>query len=110
MHRYFEVNSLASFVDHIFLYKLSKIYILFKLAIFFFIGLGYSMVIVSWLIGLYYNVVICHVLYYLYASFTSVLPWTTCNNDWNTKHCIVVDSPTYMKNGKVIFRFLKQIT
>jgi solute carrier family 6 amino acid transporter-like protein 5/7/9/14 len=68
------------------------------------------MVIVSWLIGLYYNVVICHVLYYLYASFTSVLPWTSCDNEWNTKHCIAVDSTTYMKNGKFFFRFLKQIT
>ncbi|KAK7487842.1 hypothetical protein BaRGS_00020889, partial [Batillaria attramentaria] len=51
-------------------------------------GLGYGMVIVSWLISLYYNVVISYVLFYLYASLTSVLPWTSCDNDWNTPHCI----------------------
>ncbi|XP_048729154.2 sodium- and chloride-dependent glycine transporter 1-like isoform X2 [Ostrea edulis] len=50
-------------------------------------GLGYAMVIVSWLIGLYYNVIIAHVLYYLGASFTSELPWTSCNNEWNTPFC-----------------------
>ena len=51
-------------------------------------GLGYGMVIVSWLISLYYNVVISYVLFYLYSSLTSVLPWTTCDNWWNTKYCI----------------------
>lgn len=64
-------------------------------------GLGYSMVIVSWLIGLYYNVVIAHVLYYLYSSFTSVLPWTTCDNDWNTKHCLIPTDSQYMKNETI---------
>ncbi|KAK3101074.1 hypothetical protein FSP39_000752 [Pinctada imbricata] len=54
-------------------------------------GLGYAMVIVSWLIGLYYNVIITHVLYYLAMSFTSVLPWVGCDNEWNTEHCITPD-------------------
>ena len=54
-------------------------------------GLGYAMVIVSWLIGLYYNVVISHVLYFLYASFTSELPWASCNNPWNTDQCLLAD-------------------
>lgn len=53
----------------------------------YFSGLGYAMVIVSWLIGLYYNVVISHVLYFLYASFTTELPWASCGNDWNTINC-----------------------
>lgn len=50
-------------------------------------GVGYAMVIVSWLIGLYYNVIIAHVLFYLFASFTSELPWKHCNNEWNTPSC-----------------------
>lgn len=61
------------------------------------------MVIVSWLIGLYYNVVIAHVLYYLYSSFTSVLPWTTCDNDWNTVHCLIPTDSEFKKNGMYIF-------
>ncbi|XP_041367483.1 sodium- and chloride-dependent glycine transporter 1-like [Gigantopelta aegis] len=51
-------------------------------------GLGYSMVMVSWLICLYYNVIISHVLFYLFASMRSVLPWTTCGNAWNTNSCL----------------------
>ncbi|XP_046377511.1 sodium- and chloride-dependent glycine transporter 1-like [Haliotis rufescens] len=51
-------------------------------------GLGYSMVIVSWLISLYYNVIIAHTLFYLGASMTPVLPWTTCGNTWNTNSCL----------------------
>lgn len=59
-------------------------------------GLGYAMVIVSWLIGLYYNVVISHVLYFLYSSFTSELPWASCNNPWNTEHCLTADAKTVL--------------
>ena len=54
-------------------------------------GLGYAMVIVSWLIGVYYNVIIAHVMLYLFASFASItteLPWISCDNWWNTPHCI----------------------
>ncbi|XP_033751807.1 sodium- and chloride-dependent glycine transporter 1-like [Pecten maximus] len=54
-------------------------------------GLGYAMVIVSLLIGLYYNVVISHVLYYLFKSFTDVLPWESCDNTWNTNSCLPFD-------------------
>jgi hypothetical protein len=50
------------------------------------------MVIVSWLIGLYYNVVIAHTLFFLFASMTSVLPWTTCDNHWNTEACLLPPS------------------
>ncbi|XP_050411372.1 sodium- and chloride-dependent glycine transporter 1 [Patella vulgata] len=51
-------------------------------------GLGYGMVIASWLISLYYNVIIAHTLFYLASSFTSELPWITCNNTWNTDNCL----------------------
>lgn len=57
------------------------------------------MVIVSWLIGLYYNVVISHVLYFLYSSFTSELPWSSCNNPWNTELCLTADT-NGVKNSK----------
>lgn len=54
-------------------------------------GLGYCSVWVSWLIGLYYNVIIAHVLFYLAASFTSELPWQHCNHAWNSPFCRVPD-------------------
>ncbi|XP_078332547.1 sodium- and chloride-dependent glycine transporter 2-like isoform X2 [Crassostrea virginica] len=64
-------------------------------------GLGYAMVIVSWLIGLYYNVIIAHVLFYLCASFTSELPWTTCDNEWNTPYCRVYDYVKESSKGNI---------
>ena len=27
-------------------------------------------------------------LFYMFASFTSVLPWSSCGNEWNTENCI----------------------
>ena len=59
-------------------------------------GLGYAMVSISWLIAIYYNVIISHVMMFLFASFRAVvsgLPWTTCDNYWNTPDCI---QPMYM--------------
>ena len=63
-------------------------------------GLGYAMVSVSWLIGVYYNVIISHVMLYLFASIASIgsdlLPWVTCDNWWNTENCL---QPVYLTEG-----------
>lgn len=60
--------------------KIWKINILMK-------GLGFSMVIVSWGIALYYVVIIAYCLYYFFASMTSYLPWQDCDNNWNSCLC-----------------------
>ncbi|XP_067651538.1 sodium- and chloride-dependent betaine transporter-like [Haliotis asinina] len=52
-------------------------------------GIGISQVIVCGMIVPYYSMVFAWSLYYLYSSFSTVLPWTTCNNSWNTLHCVV---------------------
>ena len=46
-------------------------------------GLGLGMVIISF-ISVYYNMIIGWSLYYMFASFTSELPWSHCGNDFNT--------------------------
>ena len=51
------------------------------------LGLGYAMVITNTIIGLYYNVIIAWSIYYFFASMTSELPWTFCDNGWNTAQC-----------------------
>ncbi|XP_064641154.1 sodium-dependent noradrenaline transporter-like [Lineus longissimus] len=53
----------------------------------FFKGVGYAQCLMAFYVALYYNVIIGWSFYYLFSSFTSVLPWTTCNNTWNTEHC-----------------------
>ncbi|XP_048844352.1 sodium- and chloride-dependent glycine transporter 1 [Brienomyrus brachyistius] len=50
-------------------------------------GVGYGMMVVSTYIGIYYNVVICLAFYYFFMSMTNLLPWTYCNNAWNTPDC-----------------------
>ena len=37
---------------------------------------------------MYYLVVLAWSLFYLFASFQSTLPWSHCNNEWNTPNCV----------------------
>ena len=50
-------------------------------------GVGYGMIIVSAFVGIYYNVIIMYTIYYMFASFTSKLPWIGCGSTWNTVNC-----------------------
>ena len=58
------------------------------------VGLGYASVMVSWIIGVYYQVIIAICLFFLFKSMTSTLPWTDCNNPWNTPACRTLDQLT----------------
>ncbi|KAK7097592.1 sodium-dependent proline transporter-like [Littorina saxatilis] len=54
-------------------------------------GIGFGMVLISLVVCLYYNVIITYGLYYMLISLTSLddpLPWSTCDNTWNTEYCI----------------------
>ncbi|XP_033636428.1 sodium- and chloride-dependent glycine transporter 1-like isoform X1 [Asterias rubens] len=51
-------------------------------------GVGYGMVIVSALVAVYYNVIICYTIFYIIKSMTTgLLPWVGCNHDWNSPFC-----------------------
>ncbi|WAQ98410.1 SC6A5-like protein, partial [Mya arenaria] len=45
-------------------------------------GVGLGMVAVSAMVAIYYNMIIGWSLYYLFASFTSELPWDKCNPEY----------------------------
>ncbi|XP_024940395.1 sodium-dependent dopamine transporter isoform X3 [Cephus cinctus] len=50
-------------------------------------GIGYAVVLIAFYVDFYYNVIIAWALRYFFASFSGMLPWTTCNNSWNTPRC-----------------------
>merc|ERR1712127_69256 len=61
-------------------------------------GIGWSMIFVSWIVSLYYNIVITWSIFYLFASMQTTLPWTRCDADWNQNAvCIILDD-----NGTLI--------
>lgn len=62
----------------------SNVYISSRL---FILGCGIAMLIISVLIAIYYNIIMCWTLYYLFASLKGSLPWANCRNDWNTVEC-----------------------
>ncbi|VDI51145.1 Hypothetical predicted protein [Mytilus galloprovincialis] len=51
-------------------------------------GVGYSMTTVIFLYGVIYTIINAWILYYIGHSFVSPLPWTTCDNEWNSPNCI----------------------
>ncbi|XP_064625329.1 sodium- and chloride-dependent glycine transporter 1-like [Lineus longissimus] len=51
-------------------------------------GIGWGMTIISCFFSIYYEAVITWVIYYLGMSFQNPLPWSHCNNTWNTDRCV----------------------
>ncbi|XP_038560529.1 sodium- and chloride-dependent GABA transporter ine isoform X2 [Micropterus salmoides] len=47
-------------------------------------GVGLATVVISFVFSTYYNVLMSWALFYLFNSFGATLPWTSCNNTWNT--------------------------
>ena len=55
-----------------------------------FIGLGFANFMASSMVGLYYNMIIAWTIYYMFASFTSKLPWEDCGQDFNSDYCFSI--------------------
>ncbi|NXJ16165.1 SC6A7 protein, partial [Odontophorus gujanensis] len=51
-------------------------------------GIGMGTILIVSLVAIYYNMIIAYVLFYLFASLTSDLPWQHCGNWWNTDLCL----------------------
>ena len=46
------------------------------------VGVGVTMIIISMIVAIYFNVIMAYCLFYLFNTFRTVLPWTECNPAW----------------------------
>ncbi|XP_068504715.1 sodium- and chloride-dependent GABA transporter 2-like isoform X3 [Syngnathus scovelli] len=53
-----------------------------------FVGIGYGSLMVMLFTVMYYIVILAWGFLYFFSSFNSELPWASCNNSWNTGHCV----------------------
>ncbi|XP_077565842.1 sodium- and chloride-dependent GABA transporter 2-like [Stigmatopora nigra] len=51
-------------------------------------GLGYGTQVIVTLLNFYYIIVLAWGMFYLSFSFSWDLPWSSCNNTWNTENCL----------------------
>ncbi|KAK3787759.1 hypothetical protein RRG08_049705 [Elysia crispata] len=54
-------------------------------------GIGYATAVIVFLLNCEYNVILSWAFYYIFASLTSVLPWSHCDNEWNTENCTTLE-------------------
>ncbi|CAI4230888.1 unnamed protein product [Auanema sp. JU1783] len=55
-------------------------------------GIGWTSTLCSFMIGIYYNVIIVYcVLYLIDILFNDVSNWTSCGNAWNTNECMLLN-------------------
>ncbi|XP_041802435.1 sodium- and chloride-dependent creatine transporter 1 [Chelmon rostratus] len=64
-------------------------------------GLGYASMVIVFFCNTYYIMVLAWGFYYLIKSFNSVLPWSTCDNEWNTPSCIEIFRHQDCANGSL---------
>ncbi|XP_046561743.1 sodium- and chloride-dependent creatine transporter 1-like [Haliotis rubra] len=62
-------------------------------------GVGVGSLLMNCLYMPYYTLFLAWSIYYMVKSCSSVLPWTTCGNTWNTDLCVEDENTTYNSNG-----------
>ncbi|XP_037040212.1 sodium- and chloride-dependent glycine transporter 1-like [Bradysia coprophila] len=55
-------------------------------------GVGIAIMIVNLVTLTYFNIIIAYPVIFMLKSWSAVLPWQECNNQWNTINCIQITS------------------
>ncbi|XP_039403138.1 sodium- and chloride-dependent betaine transporter-like [Mauremys reevesii] len=61
-------------------------------------GIGYASEVIESYLNIYYIVILSWAIFYLFSSFTAVLPWATCNNPWNSDRCVDILNHSNVEN------------
>ena len=51
------------------------------------LGIGFATTLIVFFLNVYYNVIMSWAFFYFFASFTDRVPWSHCDNDYNTPFC-----------------------
>ncbi|KAM7447968.1 hypothetical protein ABFA07_003876 [Porites harrisoni] len=62
-------------------------------------GLGFASIAVSFLVSVYYNVIMAWSLFYFYQAFKKDIPWVGCHHPWNTPDCYVYNASNPNASG-----------
>ncbi|XP_066436757.1 sodium- and chloride-dependent creatine transporter 1 [Eleutherodactylus coqui] len=62
-------------------------------------GIGFASVVIVFFCNTYYIMILTWAVYYLVKSFTAVLPWSHCNNTWNSQECVEIFRHDDCMNG-----------
>lgn len=73
-------------------------------------GVGIASQVIVTYLNIYYIVVLAWGIFYLFNSFQNPLPWSTCDNAWNTKNCHSVSSNPHAFNFSSDWSFLHNTT
>ncbi|XP_058966080.2 sodium- and chloride-dependent GABA transporter 1-like [Pocillopora verrucosa] len=68
-------------------------------------GVGFASMMVSFLVCVYYNIIIAWCLYFLFLSFRKDVPWKSCGNWWNSEKCYagrIPECSSGLSNGTVV--------
>lgn len=104
IHQYMLCKGYCSAEGFIFnWFKLNAFWMLFHTVFYWFVlGLGYASMVIVFFCNTYYIMVLAWGFYYFIKSFNSPLPWSTCDNPWNTENCIEIFRHGDCLNGTIV--------
>ena len=76
-----------------------KVSFFFGTMFFLSIGIGFASIAVSFLVSVYYNVIMAWSLFYFYQAFKKDIPWVGCHHPWNTLDCYIFNASNPNASG-----------
>ncbi|OAF71548.1 5HT transporter [Intoshia linei] len=65
-------------------------------------GIGFGICLIASYVAIYYNTILAWSIYYFINSFQKIIPWSNCDNDWNTENCVIVKNADNMQSNRTL--------